>query len=211
MRAIRLSLVRVTLTALISGLLFSLSLIVAVGAQNAFVLRQGARREHVGVVVGICAASDVVLIAAGVAGVGGVVASHHAALTVARGVGALLLLTYGALAIRRAVLRPPGATVDPRTGASRGRVVAAAFGFTWLNPAVYLDTLLLLGSVASVHPNTRWWFGLGAAIASIGWFVALGWTARLLAPLLRHPRAPRVLDSFVALVMLVTALRILPL
>jgi len=201
---------QVDTTALVSGFVFSLSLIVAVGAQNAYVLRQGARREHVGPVIVICAASEVVLIAVGVAGVGTAVSGSPTLLTIARASGAMLLLAYGALAARRALVAaqpPPDAA---RSDGSRGSVVAATLGFTWLNPAVYLDTLVLLGSVASAHPHSRWWFAAGAAVASAGWFFGLGSAARLLSPLLGRPQAPRLLDAFVALVMTVTALRVLP-
>jgi L-lysine exporter family protein LysE/ArgO len=197
-------------TAFLSGLLFSLSLIVAIGAQNAYVLRQGARRTHVGTVIAICAVSDVVLIAAGVAGMGAVVSANPGLLTVVRASGAALLLAYGALAARRAIGGPdPRVTADGDGGSRRG-VVAATLGFTWLNPAVYLDTLVLLGTVASAHRDSRWWFGAGAATASVGWFIALGITAQLLAPVLRHPAFARLLEAFVAIVMTATALRTLP-
>jgi len=201
---------RVNTTPFISGLLFSLSLIVAIGAQNAYVLQQGARREHLGTVVLICTTSEVALIAAGVAGVGAVVGSSPALLTVLRAGGATLLLAYAALAARRALA---GAQVPPaaaRPGSSRGSVVAATLIFTWLNPAVYLDTLVLLGSVANAHPGSQWWFGAGAATASASWFLALGLASRLLTPLLRGPQAARLLDAFVAVVMTITALRTLP-
>jgi L-lysine exporter family protein LysE/ArgO len=197
-------------TAFVSGLLFSLSLIVAIGAQNAYVLRQGARREHVGTVVVICTASELVLIAAGVAGVGAAVSTSPTFLTVARVGAAMLLLAYGALAARRALGGAPCVAAADRSGGSRGSVLAAALGFTWLNPAVYLDTLVLLGSVANAHPHARWWFGAGAAVASAGWFLGLGWAARLLTPLLHRPRVPRLLDAFVAAAMTVTAVRVLP-
>jgi L-lysine exporter family protein LysE/ArgO len=199
-----------SVSAFTSGLLFSLSLVVAIGAQNAYILRQGALREHIGTVVLICAASDVVLIAAGVAGVSAVVGSRQGLMIVARVAGATLLLAYGGLAASRA-LAPRGSSLGlAAAGGPRRRVVAATLGFTWLNPAVYLDTLVLLGSVANAHPASRWWFAAGAVAASVSWFVGLGFTARLLTPLLRHPQAHRVLDAFVALVMTVTALRTLP-
>lgn len=194
----------------ISGLLFSLSLIVAIGPQNAFVLQQGARGEYVPVVVLICAVSDGLLIAAGVAGVGTVVGLDPGLLAVIRFSGVTLLLAYGGFAARRALRSPPGPLAATRLSGSRGKVVAATLGFTWLNPGVYLDTLVLLGSVANAHPGSRWWFGAGAATASAGWFLGLGWAARLLAPLLRRPNASRLLDGFVAIVMAITALRTLP-
>jgi L-lysine exporter family protein LysE/ArgO len=201
----------VAVTTYLAGLLFSFSLIVAIGAQNAYVLRQGARRQHVKTVIAICAVSDVVLIAAGVAGMGAVVRSDPALLTVTRALGAALLLGYAALAARRAFKRlEPQGEAREWDGHSRRRVIAATLGFTWLNPAVYLDTLVLLGTVASAHPTARWWFGAGAATASVVWFIALGGAARLLAPLLVRPAATRMLELFVAVVMTLTALRTLP-
>jgi L-lysine exporter family protein LysE/ArgO len=196
-------------TAYLAGLLFSFSLIVAIGAQKAYVLRQGARRRHVKTVIGICAASDVLLIAAGVAGMGVVVRSDPSLLTVVRVLGGALLLLYAALAARR-VFKQSELERDADDGHSRRRVIAATLGFTWLNPAVYLDTLVLLGTVASSHPGSRWWFGAGAATASVIWFIALGGAAQLLAPLLRRTAAARLLELFVAVVMTATALRTLP-
>jgi L-lysine exporter family protein LysE/ArgO len=197
-------------TTFISGLLFSLSLIVAIGAQNSYVLRQGARREHVGTVVLICTVSDVALIAAGVAGAGAIVRRSAAVLAVVRAGGATLLLAYAALAARRAVTGIQDAPAAAHSSGSRRRVVAATLTFTWLNPAVYLDTVVLLGSVANAHPGSQWWFGAGAATASAGWFLGLGCAARLLTPLLRRPRAARLLDAFVAFAMMITALRTVP-
>jgi L-lysine exporter family protein LysE/ArgO len=197
------------ITAYLAGLLFSFSLVIAIGAQNAFVLRQGARRKHVKTVIGICAASDVVLIAAGVAGMGAVVRSAPSLLTLVRVAGGALLLAYAALAARRA-FRQLEYRREAEDGHSRRRVIVATLGFTWLNPAVYLDTLVLLGTVASSHPGSRWWFGAGAATASVCWFIALGGAAQLLAPILRRPVAARLLELFVAVVMTATALRTLP-
>lgn len=197
------------LTTYLAGLLFSLSLIVAIGAQNAYVLRQGARGRHVKTVIAICAASDVALIAAGVAGVGALVRSQPSLLTSVRVLGGALLLAYAVLAARRAFGRLAPQR-EAEAGHSRRRVIAAALGFTWLNPAVYLDTLVLLGTVAGSHPGSRWWFGAGAATASVLWFTALGGAARLLAPILRRPAAARALELFVAVVMTATALRTLP-
>jgi L-lysine exporter family protein LysE/ArgO len=191
----------------LSGLLFSLSLIVAIGAQNLYVLRQGALRTHVGTVVLICAASDIALIAAGVAGVGAVVIHRPGLLVIVRDFGAALLVAYGVLAARRAIGAGRVSLNARDARPTRRSVAAAAFGFTWLNPAVYLDTLVLLGTVASSHPHGRWWFAAGAAAASVAWFIGLGFGARLLAPLLRRPQAWRLLDIFVAVVMTITAVR----
>jgi L-lysine exporter family protein LysE/ArgO len=196
-------------TDLLAGLGFGLSLIVAIGAQNMFVLRQGALRQHVPIVVAICAASDAVLIAAGVAGAGAALAGRHWLLTTVRILGAAALFAYAARAAGRALSGPPIATDAGPRRASRTAVIGACLAFTWLNPAVYLDTVVLLGSVANARPGHQWWFGGGAALASILWFGALGFGARLLAPALRRPGAWRTLDAFVAVIMAGAALRVL--
>ncbi|MEU0909534.1 LysE/ArgO family amino acid transporter [Streptomyces althioticus] len=182
-----------------------LSLIVAIGAQNAFVLRQGIRRDAVLAVVGICALSDAVLIALGVGGVGAVVVAWPAALTVVGWIGGVFLLGYGALAARR-VLRPAPRGLEAEggeAGGSRRRAVLTCLALTWLNPHVYLDTVFLVGSVAADHGPARWTFGVGAVLASLCWFAALGFGARLLGRFLARPAAWRVLDALVAATMIV--------
>lgn len=199
-----------SLLAALSGAAFGLSLIVAIGAQNVFVLRQGLRRSHVLPVVLVCAVSDVVLICAGVAGLGGVLDRAPGVATAARVAGAAFLLGYAVLAARRA-LRPvevENLEAERGTG-SRRAAVLTALALTWLNPHVYLDTVLLLGSVAASHGDLRWWFGLGATTASVVWFTALGFGARLVAPLFARPGAWRVLDGAIAVVMLVIAVGLL--
>ncbi|WP_045314048.1 LysE/ArgO family amino acid transporter [Lentzea aerocolonigenes] len=171
-----------------------MTLIVAIGAQNAFVLRQGLRRQAVAKVVAVCALSDAILVAVGVAGFGAIVRRWPQAITIAAVVGGIFLLGYGFLAARRA-FRPSAMRVD---GTAPGRPVLTAIALTWLNPHVYLDTVLLLGSIAA----GRWMFGVGAVTASITWFVALGFGARLLSPLFAKPRAWRVLDGVIAAVMI---------
>jgi L-lysine exporter family protein LysE/ArgO len=201
--------VSASVNALAAGLLFGLSLIVVIGAQNTYVLRQGLRREHVPTVVAICAASDAVLIAAGVGGAGLALDGRPMLLLAVRVAGALFLFGYGALAARR-VLRASGLRADAAgAAASLPAVVATCLAFTWLNPAVYLDTVVLLGSVANSHPGVQWWFGGGAALGSLGWFLGLGYGARLLGPLFRRAAAGRVLDGSVAVVMVATGLRVL--
>ena len=238
------------LTSALAGLGLGLGLIVAIGAQNAFVLRQGIRRQHVLAVVLICIASDAVLIVAGVAGAGALFTAVPWLVTASRWGGALFLLGYAVLAARRAVRRPsPGAEglrVDstpsddgPRAGAigphppppsgsrSSGRgsvatqvtcapaatglstpepgrllaVVGTALAMTWLNPHVYLDTFVLLGSAASSHGPARWAFAAGAVLGSTLWFCALGLAARALAPVFARPIAWRVLDGVIAVIM----------
>ncbi|MFE3187187.1 LysE/ArgO family amino acid transporter [Streptomyces violascens] len=190
--------------AAIAGFTTGLSLIVAIGAQNAFVLRQGVRRQAVLAVVGICATSDAVLIALGVAGLGAVVTAWPAALTAVGLAGGGFLICYGALAARR-VLRPAAGQGLTTQGTSTGSVrtaVLTCLAMTWLNPHVYLDTVLLLGSAAADHGTLRWTFGLGAMLASLMWFVGLGYGARLLSSVLASPTAWRVLDTLVAGTML---------
>ncbi|MFF5533687.1 LysE/ArgO family amino acid transporter [Streptomyces cinerochromogenes] len=190
------------LTAAAAGFGTGLSLIVAIGAQNAFVLRQGVRRDAVLAVVGICALSDAVLIALGVGGVGAVVVAWPGALRAVGIVGGAFLLCYGALAARR-VLRPgTGLRAEGEAAGSRRRAVLTCLAMTWLNPHVYLDTVFLLGSLAADRGPLRWTFGLGAALASLCWFTALGFGARLLGRHLARPGAWRVLDGLVALTML---------
>ncbi|PZT70239.1 amino acid transporter [Streptomyces sp. SW4] len=190
------------LTAAAAGFGTGLSLIVAIGAQNAFVLRQGLRRDAVLAVVGICALSDAALIALGVGGVGAVVVAWPDALTVVGWIGGAFLLAYGALAARR-VFRPGAALVaDGDAAGSRRRAVLTCLALTWLNPHVYLDTVFLLGSVAADRGELRWTFGIGAALASLCWFAALGFGARFLGRFLARPVAWRILDGLVAATMI---------
>ncbi|GHD85869.1 LysE/ArgO family amino acid transporter [Streptomyces naganishii] len=190
------------LTALAAGFGTGLSLIVAIGAQNAFVLRQGVRRDAVLAVVGICALSDALLISLGVGGVGAVVVAWPGALTGIGLIGGAFLLCYGVLAARR-VLRPADSALraDGEAAGSRRRAVLTCLAMTWLNPHVYLDTVFLLGSLAADRGALRWTFGLGAALASLCWFAALGFGARLLGRVLVRPSAWRVLDGLIAATM----------
>jgi L-lysine exporter family protein LysE/ArgO len=192
-------------SALVAGLLTGLSLIVAIGAQNAYVLRQGLARAHVGVVVLICSLSDVVLIAAGVSGIGTIVERAPWALTTVRWLGVAFLTWYGVSSLLRA--RQAESLHAARTGnGTRRTAVAMAFALTWLNPHVYLDTVLLLGSIANQHGDDgRWWFALGAMVASALWFVGLGYGARRAHRLLASPRAWQVLDVLIGLTMLAIA------
>lgn len=194
------------LSSAIAGFVASAVLIIAIGAQNAFILRQGLRREHVLPVVLVCAFSDLALIFAGIAGLGAAIEAQPVLLTVIRWAGAAFLFGYAALAARRA-LRPQ--TLDPAAQApsTLRATLLTCLALTYLNPHVYLDTVLLLGSVAQQHAD-RWAFGFGAAAASLSWFAALGVGARRLAPVLARPAAWRVLDGSIALVMaaLATAL-----
>lgn len=191
-----------------TGLAAGLTLIIAIGAQNAFVLRQGLLRQHAGVVVAVCSVSDLVLIVAGVAGIGTVVERAPEAITVVRWLGVAFLTWYGVASLLRA-RRSDALRAADRGTASRRTALVTALALTWLNPHVYLDTVLLLGSIAGTHGDPgRWWFALGACVASIGWFAGLGYGARLAAPRLASPRAWQVLDVVIGVVMLAIAARL---
>jgi L-lysine exporter family protein LysE/ArgO len=194
------------LDSLAAGLLTGLSLIVAIGAQNAFVLRQGLAREHVGLVVAICALSDVVLIGAGVAGIGTIVERAPWALDVVRWLGVAFLTWYGVSSLLRARKAESLRASNGHPASSGKSVAVRALALTWLNPHVYLDTVLLLGSIAN-HQGTvgRWWFAIGACVASALWFTGLGYGARAAGRLLAKPRAWQVLDVLIGLTMLAIA------
>lgn len=188
-----------------TGFALSAALIMAIGAQNVFVLRQGLRREHVGPIVLFCGCADAVLILAGVAGVGAFLAAAPQLTTLLSLGGAVFLGWYGVAALRR-MAAPGAAAVATAEGMTLGRAMAACAAFTFLNPHVYLDTVLLMGAAGSAQPEaTRPFFVLGAATASFAWFAALGYGARILQPLFTRPTAWRALDALVALVMLALA------
>jgi L-lysine exporter family protein LysE/ArgO len=182
------------------GFLTSFALIAAIGAQNAFVLRQGIRGEHVVPVVALCTVSDLVLIVAGIAGVGALISAHPAAVTVARIGGAAFLIGYGLMAARRA-WRPSALRPTADAPARLASVLLTCAALTFLNPHVYLDTVVLLGTVANEHADSRWLFGVGAVTASAVWFTGLGLGARQLAGLFARPATWRVLDGVIAVVM----------
>jgi len=195
-----------------NAMALSFGLIVAIGAQNAFVLRQGLRREHVAAVVLFCASADALLIAAGVLGLGQALAQHTAWARGLAAVGSLFLAVYGLRALQRAWWQPAqglaaeGGGDATRPGLSRGAALAQAAAFTLLNPHVYLDTVLLVGSIGAQQPGPlQGVFIAGAASASLLWFVLLGSGARWLAPWLAQPRAWQVLDTAIGLTMLVLA------
>lgn len=187
-----------------AGFVTSAGLIIAIGAQNAFVLRQGVQRSHVGLVVAVCMASDMALIVCGVAGMGALVLAWPQLLQGLRFGGAAFLACYGLLAAHRA-WRGTGA-LQPGQGQpqSRRRVLLACLAFTFLNPHVYLDTMVLIGTISTRYAGTaQWAFGLGACLASVVWFSALGFGARFLQPVFRNRHAWRVLDTCIAVFMLV--------
>src|SRR6266498_1474767 len=182
--------------ALLAGFATTLSLIVAIGAQNAFVLRQGLRREHVLPVVLICGLSDALLISSGIAGLGALLTRSQLALDIAKYGGAAFLYAYAVLAAKRA-FHPSSISA-----AALRSVLLTCLGFTYLNPHVYLDTVVLLGSLANQRgPDGRWLYGLGAVTASFTWFFSLGFFSRRLTPLFARPRSWQYLDSAIALLM----------
>ena len=190
------------------GLGSGLSLIMAIGAQNAFVLRQGIRREHVLPVVLICGLTDALLETLGVAGIGFVVQRAPILLEVVRWGGVAFLLWYAFTAARRA-MRPEALIAGAGSAGSLKKTVLACLAITWLNPHVYLDTMVLMGSIGNAQGDPeRWWFVLGGALASIVWFFVLGYGARLLTRFFATPRSWQVLDWLVAVVMLVIAARL---
>ena len=214
----------------LSGLGVMYSLIIAVGAQNIFVLRQGLRREHVLSVVLLCAVSDAALILLGTAGLGYLIAELPWLVAAARWLGGLSLIVYGILAARRAI-RAQGETlrVDPtpahdaeqnthghtstltRPRTRKAPVLLAALAFTFLNPNVYLDTVLLIGSIAATYGEARWLFAAGAILGSASWFFALGFGAGQMGRWLRTPRAWRILDAAIAAILvLMGILLVLP-
>jgi L-lysine exporter family protein LysE/ArgO len=213
------------LTSVLAGLGLGFSLIVAIGAQNLYVLRQGLRREHVLAVALICALSDIVLIALGVSGIGLALQAIPWLVGLVRWVGAGFLLVYAGMAARRA-LRPSGEALvaDPSSPAPApharpggattvaaqrlGTVVLTCLALTWLNPHVYLDTVFLLGSIANSHGDQRWAFAVGAMVASIVWFFGLAYGARYLGRWLATPRAWRILDGVIAVVMVAIAINL---
>jgi L-lysine exporter family protein LysE/ArgO len=196
-------------SAALEGFLLGLSLIVAIGAQNAFVLRQGLARQHVFAVTTICALSDLVLIAAGVAGLGVLIRQAPMLLAFVALAGAAFLATYGVLSFRRA-LRPATLAPAGSAGATLAATIATCLALTFLNPHVYLDTVVLIGALSARHDGTAAFaFGAGAGLASILWFYGLGYGARLAAPIFARPAAWRVLDTLIGIVMLAIAVRLI--
>lgn len=195
-------------SAFLPSFFLSLSLILAIGAQNAFVLRQGLRQEHVFAVCLVCAVSDAILIAAGVAGFG--LASHALPWLepVLRYGGALFLLAYAARSLRSALRNHGSLTPSGRQAAGLGATLATCLAFTWLNPHVYLDTVVLLGSISSQYDGHKAAFALGAMAASFTFFFTLGFGARLLRPVFASQAAWRVLDVLVGIAMLAIALKL---
>lgn len=196
------------LSSFLPGFALSLTLILAIGAQNAFVLRQGLRREHVFVVCLTCAFSDAALIAAGVAGFGALAAAVPWFETAMRYGGSAFLIWYGAQNAFSAWRGGSALMADGQEPQSLRRTVFTLLGLTFLNPHVYLDTVVLLGSISAQYPD-RLAFGMGAVLASFAFFFTLGYGARLLSPLFARPRAWQILDALIAVTMWVIAAKLL--
>ena len=193
------------MTALLAGFLTALSLIAAIGAQNAFVLHQGLRREHVLPVVLACALSDAILIAAGVGGFGTVSALAPWITSAMLYAGASFLIIYGALRFRAALRGGDALRPAAGTGANLRRTLATVLLLTWANPHVYLDTVVLLGAISAQYTPQHWIFGAGAMTGSFAFFTALGFGARLLAPLFANPKAWVWLEAIIGLTMWIIA------
>lgn len=197
------------LAAALKGFMLSAGLIMAIGAQNMFVLRQGLKREHVWPIVLFCAAADAMLIVAGVNGLGALL-SAVPGLSMALSLGgAAFLIWYGYGALRRS-MAPSSLIVDHQAGISLSAALASTAAFTFLNPHVYIDTVMLMGTIGSSIPaDERPWFVMGAASASFAWFASLGFGARFLAPLFAQPITWRMLDLLIALMMAALAVSLL--
>ncbi len=185
----------------LTGFATTMALIAAIGAQNAFVLRQGIRGEHVMPVVALCTVSDLVLIFVGIAGFGALIAAHPDVVTVAKVGGVVFLVGYGLLAARRA-MKPGTLTPSDAAPVRLGGVLATCLALTFLNPHVYLDTVILLGALANEHQDGRWLFGVGAVAASAVWFTGLGFGAKKLSRFFATPRTWRILDGLIAAMMI---------
>ena len=195
------------LATFLSGLGTGAGLIIAIGAQNAFVLRQGLLRQHVLPVVLVCIGGDILCICAGVAGMGALIRTNEWLLEFFRWGGALFLTVYGISAARRAASGNGSMEISEVGAGSLMKAITSCLAFTFLNPHVYLDTVVLLGSIAAQYgKDLKWTFASGALTASVLWFTGLGFGARLLLPIFQNPKAWRILDTLIALVMWAIAL-----
>lgn len=188
----------------LSGFAVSFSLILAIGSQNAFVLKQGLKREHVFIICLFCAITDALFISAGVAGFGAVTARYPHLIEFAKIAGALFLLAYGLQSLYASFTKTHAMSSDGEATGSLKKALLLCMGFTWLNPHVYLDTLVLIGMV-STDADNKVWFTLGAVSASVIFFFALGYGARLLSPLFAKASAWNILDGLVGILMLYLA------
>lgn len=192
-----------------AGLSLGFSLILAIGAQNAFVLRQGLKKQHVFLVFIICAVSDALLITAGVAGFASVIKQMPWLEPLARYAGVAFLVVYGAKSLWHAIKSSERLSASDQEVASAIKVALTCLAFTWLNPHVYLDTVFLLGAISTQYPGQQVEFALGGVSASFLFFATLAYGARLLAPIFEKPMAWRVFDIIIAIVMWLIAIKLL--
>lgn len=183
-----------------SGFFTAISLIAAIGAQNAYVIRQSLTRKHVLLVVVICALADAVLIIAGIAGLGALITSAPMLMEFIRWFGVAYLVWFGIKSVRSA-FKIQSLDAGTAKSASRKQVVLSILGFTFLNPHVYLDTVILLGSIANQFQSDRWWFGFGAMMSSVVWFFSIGYGAKAAAKYMAKPVFWKILDLVIAVVM----------
>lgn len=189
------------MTGFIAGLSLGFSLILAIGSQNAFVLKQGLKREHVFVICLLCAVSDALLIALGVSGFSAIIAKAPEVESFARYGGAIFLATYGARSFWAAVSANESLIPAENGNTSLAVAITTCLAFTWLNPHVYLDTVVLLGAVSAQFPGQALYFTIGATLASFVFFFALGYGARLLTPIFKRPLSWKVLDFMIGVIM----------
>ena len=186
--------------ALLSGLFAGLSLIIAIGAQNAFVIRQGLTRQHVFLVVAICSASDAFLISLGAGGLGALIQSHSGVLEFVRWFGVIYLTWFGIKSLR-AALRTQALYATSEPSLSKNKVATTTLALTFLNPHVYLDTVILLGAIANQFKGKTWYFAAGAMIGSVIWFTSIGYGAKAASKYMSKPIFWKVLDLLIAVVM----------
>ena len=182
------------------GLLTGLSLIIAIGAQNAFVIRQGLTKKHVFLVVAICAISDALLILLGVAGLGALISGLPWLLEIIRWFGVAYLTWFGIKSVR-SVFRDQSMDASGVQSTTAKKVAATVLGVTWLNPHFYLDTVILLGSIGNQFGSDKWWFAAGGIIGSFIWFFSIGFGAKAASGLMKKPVFWKILDSIIAVVM----------
>ena len=189
------------LSSYLQGFAIGFSLILAIGAQNAFVLKQGLKQQHIFWICLLCALSDATLIALGVFGFAALMQQFPMMITIARYAGALFLMVYGAQHIKQALQANQSIQLDAQSEQSLWKILGICLALTWLNPHVYLDTVVLLGSISTQFAQMKLYFALGAISASFLFFFALGYGARLLLPVFKNPKAWQVLDVMIAVVM----------
>lgn len=189
-----------TISTYLYGMSVSFSLILAIGAQNAFVLKQGLKKEFVFVVCAICAISDALLISAGVFGLGKLISQNPMIVTLAKYFGAVFLLWYGFRNFKSSLKPSTGLIAEGQDVKNFSKIIGLTLAFTWLNPHVYLDTVVLLGSISAKFSD-KTAFMLGAISSSFIWFFALGYGARMLEPIFKNPKAWQVLDFIIGVVM----------